>query len=92
MGRVQVATTLLDLLPSELANISEPEEQATEYLHYRQFFVIWETAEQVVEVKSRDVPGLSREKRMGWVQEYAVSGDFVLGCRELGLIQGWCRL
>jgi nuclear pore complex protein Nup107 len=74
MGRVQVAVSLLDLLPSELADISEPEEQATEYLHYRQFFVIWETLEQVVEAKSKDVPGLSKDQKANWVNEYRVSG------------------
>ncbi|KAH6905125.1 nuclear pore complex protein [Coprinopsis sp. MPI-PUGE-AT-0042] len=70
MGRVQVAVSLLDLLPGELADISEPEEQATEYLHYRQFFVIWETLEQVVESKSKDVPGLSKDQKANWVNEY----------------------
>ncbi|KAG2002400.1 nuclear pore complex protein [Coprinopsis cinerea AmutBmut pab1-1] len=70
MGRVQVAQSLLDLLPAELADISEPEDRATEYLHYRQFFVIWESVGRVVECQSRDLPGMSKDAKGVWVNEY----------------------
>ena len=36
------AASILDL-PPELASIDEPEEIATNYLHYHQFFLIWNT-------------------------------------------------
>ncbi|TFK22529.1 nuclear pore complex protein [Coprinopsis marcescibilis] len=70
MGRVQVAASLLDLLPSELADIAVPEEQATEYLHYRQFFVIWESLERVVECQARNVPGLGKDAKAVWLSDY----------------------
>ncbi|KAJ7719417.1 hypothetical protein B0H16DRAFT_1739449 [Mycena metata] len=37
-GRVQVAQRLLVMLPFELVSIGEPEERATEYLHYRRSY------------------------------------------------------
>ncbi|KAF9002210.1 107-domain-containing protein [Cyathus striatus] len=40
-GRVQISQQLLDILPPELASIAEPEERATEYLHYRQEDKAW---------------------------------------------------
>jgi nuclear pore complex protein Nup107 len=62
------------MLPPELAAISDPEERATEYLHYRQFFKIWETIDQVVECQSLDVPGMSGDDRRVWIRDYEVSG------------------
>lgn len=72
MGRVQVAQLLLGMLPAELASIGEPEERATEYLHYRQFFTIWEALERVVECRAMEVPQMSRETRAAWVKDYSV--------------------
>ncbi|KAF9469517.1 nuclear pore protein 84/107 [Collybia nuda] len=69
-GRVQLAQTLLGMLPSELASIGEPEERATEYLHYRQFFMIWETLERVVECQALDVPNMAKETRLAWLRDY----------------------
>ena len=43
------------MLPAELAGISEPEERATEYLHYRQFFLVWESLERVVAVQALEI-------------------------------------
>ena len=71
-GRVQAAQTLLDVLPPELAGISEPEERATEYLHYRQFFVIWETVERVVDCQSQHVPGMNKDAKATWLDDYRV--------------------
>ncbi|KAH7886730.1 nuclear pore protein 84/107 [Phlebopus sp. FC_14] len=51
-GRVGLARNLLEILPRELASIDEPEERATEYLHYRQFFNVWELLDRVVECQS----------------------------------------
>lgn len=71
-GRIQLAQSLLELLPIELASIPEPEEKATEYLHYRQFFVIWDSLASVVECQSQNVPGLDREGKTVWLNKYQV--------------------
>jgi nuclear pore complex protein Nup107 len=80
---VQLAQTLLGMLPPELTTLDEPEERATEYLHYRQFFMIWETLERVVEYQARDVPGMGREARVEWLADYRVSVG-VVPCMLLG--------
>ncbi|KAI6008910.1 nuclear pore protein 84/107 [Pisolithus orientalis] len=54
--RVNLARKLLDRLPPEIAAISEPEDRATEYLHYRQFFNIWEL--------------LDRDAKAEWLKDY----------------------
>ncbi|KII84942.1 hypothetical protein PLICRDRAFT_146529 [Plicaturopsis crispa FD-325 SS-3] len=69
-GRVRIASTLLGMLPPELASIREPDDRATEYLHYRQFFAIWETLERIVECQSLDVPGMTRDTRAAWLKDY----------------------
>lgn len=73
-GRVQAAQSLLALLPPELTSIAEPEEVATEYLHYRQFFVIWEAIARVVDCQAEEstliAHGASREVRAAWLTEY----------------------
>ncbi|KAF7298503.1 Nuclear pore complex protein [Mycena kentingensis (nom. inval.)] len=74
-GRVQLAQKLLVMLPIELASISEPEERATEYLHYRQFFVIWETLERVVECQALETPQMNRNTRAAWLQDYGALLD-----------------
>ena len=71
-GHIQLAQSLLELFPIELGSIPEPEEKATEYLHYRQFFTVWEVLESVVECQSQDVPGLDREKKTVWLNRYRV--------------------
>jgi hypothetical protein len=62
------------MVPSELASISEPEDKATEYLHYRQFFVIWELLEEVVECQAAGNGGLGlgKEEYTNWVNRYRV--------------------
>ncbi|KAJ7221638.1 nuclear pore protein 84/107 [Mycena pura] len=74
-GRVQVAQRLLVMLPLELASISEPEERATEYLHYRQFFIIWETLERVVECQALETPQMNRNTRTAWLEDYRTMVD-----------------
>lgn len=61
------------MLPAELAAIGEPEEQATEHLHYRQFFSIWETLERIVECQALEVSDMNRDTRNAWLQDYKVS-------------------
>lgn len=70
-GRVNVAQQLLGMLPPELAAIGEPEEMATEYLHYQQFFAIWEALERVVECESLESPQMNRETKSAWLKDYA---------------------
>jgi nuclear pore complex protein Nup107 len=60
------------MLPLELASISEPEERATEYLHYRQFFIIWDTLERVVECQALETPQMNRNTRAAWLEDYRV--------------------
>ncbi|RDB21680.1 hypothetical protein Hypma_011219 [Hypsizygus marmoreus] len=69
-GRVHLAQTLLGMLPSELAAIGEPEERATEYLHYRQFFIIWETLARIVECQALEIAHMNRETRLAWLNDY----------------------
>ncbi|KAJ7273472.1 nuclear pore protein 84/107 [Mycena haematopus] len=69
-GRVQVAQRLLVMLPLELASISDPEERATEYMHYRQFFIIWDTLERVVECQALETPQMNRSTRAAWLEDY----------------------
>ncbi|EPS94050.1 hypothetical protein FOMPIDRAFT_1044042 [Fomitopsis schrenkii] len=69
-GRVQVAKMLLDVLPAELSSIREPGEFATEHLHYRQFFVVWESLARVVECQALEAPSMNRETRAAWLDDY----------------------
>ncbi|KAG5640987.1 hypothetical protein DXG03_006451, partial [Asterophora parasitica] len=69
-GRVSIAQTLLGVLPAELSVIGVPEERATEYMHYRQFFVIWETLERVVECQALQIAQMSRDTRLAWSNDY----------------------
>jgi nuclear pore complex protein Nup107 len=75
-GRVRLAQRLLEMVPSDLASISEPEDRATEYLHYRQFFVIWEILEDVVECQAVGGAGggfgMGKEEYGNWVNRYRV--------------------
>ncbi|KIK67022.1 hypothetical protein GYMLUDRAFT_69211 [Collybiopsis luxurians FD-317 M1] len=74
-GRVQLAQQLLNMLPSELASFGDPEEQATEYLHYRQFFSIWDTLERIVECQALEMSNMNRDTRNAWLQDYKLLVD-----------------
>ena len=88
---------MLTLLPAELTAIDEPEEIATEYLHYRQLFIIWGTIERIVEWQAQEGtamqgPAATRDARASWVAEYRVrmtEGDF---CRSFTDVLLRCRL
>lgn len=47
-----------------------------EFLHYRQFFAVWEVIERVGEVRrmgeGMQVQGVTRETRGEWVRDYEV--------------------
>ena len=74
---MDTAQTLLGMLPLELTTLGEPEERATEY-HYRQFFMIWETPEWVVQYRAIDVLGMGKEARAGWLADYRVNLGIIM--------------
>ncbi|KAI0350765.1 hypothetical protein OH77DRAFT_1412455 [Trametes cingulata] len=69
-GRVQVAKTVLEMLPPELGTLREPEEEATEYMHYRQFFGVWEALARVAECEALEQPQMNKETRAAWLSDY----------------------
>ncbi|KAI0073069.1 hypothetical protein K474DRAFT_1711028 [Panus rudis PR-1116 ss-1] len=71
-GRIHVAKSLLDSLPKELNTLREPEDQADEFLQYRQFFVVWDALQRVVECQSLEVPHMAKDTKAAWLQDYKV--------------------
>jgi len=71
-GRLQAAEVLLGMLPLELASISEPEDHVTEYLHYRQFFNIWETLARVGECHASEVHHMNKDTHAAWMKDCMV--------------------
>ncbi|KAI1789328.1 nuclear pore protein 84/107 [Ganoderma leucocontextum] len=69
-GRIQLSKTLLDMLPPELGSLTEPEDQATEYMHYRQFFNVWELLARVVETQVLEQPQMNKDTRAAWLSDY----------------------
>jgi len=67
---------VLAMLPPELASIDTPEERAIEYLHYRQFFMIWETLDKVVECQALEVLPMNKDTRSTWLKDYKVCDKF----------------
>ncbi|TFK77939.1 hypothetical protein K466DRAFT_124153 [Polyporus arcularius HHB13444] len=58
------------MLPPELGTLQDPEDQATEYMHYRQFFGVWETFARVVECQALEQPQMNKETRVAWLNDY----------------------
>lgn len=72
-GHINIAKLLLEVLPPELASIGDPEETATEYMHYRQFFSIWELFDRVQEVEAAEIQGgMTKDTRIAWLNDYSV--------------------
>ena len=46
--------------------------EVTEYMHYRQFFVVWEAPARVVECQALEAPSMNRETRVAWLDDYKV--------------------
>ncbi|KAI0723479.1 nuclear pore protein 84/107 [Earliella scabrosa] len=69
-GRIQLAKGLLDMLPPELGSLQDPEDEATEYMHYRQFFGVWETLARVVECAALEQPQMNKDTRAAWLADY----------------------
>ncbi|GJE90630.1 nuclear pore complex protein [Phanerochaete sordida] len=74
-GRVQVAKSAMEQLPTELNTIRDPEERSIEFLHYRQFFMVWDALERVVETQALEVPQMTRESRAEWLADYRSTLD-----------------
>ncbi|KAI0338793.1 hypothetical protein BDW22DRAFT_1362509 [Trametopsis cervina] len=69
-GRLALAKSVIDLLPPSLASLRAPEERAVEYMHYRQFFSVWEALERVGETLRLEVPQMSKDTRVAWLGDY----------------------
>ena len=69
---MEIAKSVLDLLPRELTTIREPEERAMEYMHYRQFFMVWDALERVVECEEIEVTHVNKDSRDAWLEDYKV--------------------
>ncbi|KAI0773023.1 nuclear pore protein 84/107 [Trametes elegans] len=69
-GRVQVAKLVLEMLPPDLGSLHDPEEEATEYMHYRQFFGVWEALARVVECEVLEQPQMNKDTRAAWLSDY----------------------
>ncbi|KIN96730.1 hypothetical protein M404DRAFT_32971 [Pisolithus tinctorius Marx 270] len=80
--RVNLARKLLDTLPPEIAAISEPEHRATGYLHYRQFFNIWEFLDRVTEYRSLEVSLMNKDTRAEWLRDYKLGRCLSLLLRD----------
>ena len=70
---MQLAKSVLELLPPELSSIKYPEDRSNEYIHYRQFFHVWETLDRVVECQALEVPQMTKDTRAAWLSDYTVS-------------------
>ncbi|KAG1725448.1 hypothetical protein EDB19DRAFT_1755985 [Suillus lakei] len=68
--RVLLAKNLAEMLLRELASVDQPGGRATEYLHYRQFFTIWDSLDRVVECRSLEVSVMNRNPRAAWLSDY----------------------
>lgn len=71
-GKIHVAKVLLGMLPRELASMQDPEERATEYLHYRQFFIAWDALMRVAECRTLENPQMAKDTRLAWLEDYKV--------------------
>ena len=67
---------MLDILPEELASIGEPEDIATEYMHYRQLFLVWDLFERVADVSGIEIASeLTKDAKLAWLNEYKALVD-----------------
>lgn len=66
------------MLPRELSTIREPEERAMEYVHYRQFFNVWEALERIGECERMEVSHMNKDSKVAWLEDYKVCIKFSL--------------
>ena len=75
-GNIYVARKMLDALPEQLASISEPEDIATEYMHYRQLFLVWDLFEKAVDVATMEIAfEMTKDAKVGWLNDYRTTVD-----------------
>jgi len=70
-GNISVAKALFDALPEQLASIDEPEDIATEYMHYQQLFHVWTLFERIADVARIEFAiGSTKDAKLAWLNEY----------------------
>jgi len=75
-GNIYVAMGMLDILPEELVPIDEPEDIATEYMHYRQLFFVWDLFERVADVSGKEIASeLTKDAKVAWLNQYKALVD-----------------
>ena len=75
-GNIWVAKKILDNLPEELASIDKPEDIATEYMHYRQLFHVWEIFDGIAEITETEVADeWTKDAKVAWLNEYKALVD-----------------
>jgi len=75
-GNIYVAMGILDVLPEELASIDTPEDIATEYMHYRQLFFVWDLLEKVADVSGMEIAiEMTKDGKVGWLTKYKALVD-----------------
>jgi len=75
-GNISVAKALFNTLPEQLASIDEPEDIATEYMHYQQLFHVWALFERIADVAGTEfVIGPTKDAKLAWLNEYEALVD-----------------
>jgi len=70
-GNISVASGLLDALPEQLASIGEPEDIATEYMHYGQLCHVWDAFERIAHIAAVETEvGPTKDAKVAWFNEY----------------------
>jgi len=75
-GNISVAKGLLNVLPEQLASVDEPEDIATEYMHYRQLFHVWALFERIADITDIEIAHeLTKDAKVSWLNEYKALVD-----------------
>ena len=75
-GNISVSRRLLHDLPEQLASIDKPEDIATEYMHYRQLFHVWDLFERIGEITGIDITNEpTKDLKAAWLNEYKTLVD-----------------
>ena len=69
---MHVAKGVLEMLPPELGALQDPVEEATELLHYRLFFAVWDALARAQECAALEQPQMNKESRASWLADYRV--------------------
>ena len=75
-GRVQAAKTLLTLLPVALRSMHDAErEHSGEFLHYLQFFAIWDLFDRIAEYQLAEGACTTKGAREDWLKGFKTLVD-----------------